>query len=157
MKERIADINKDCEVISLHMFYTEETQRFLVINLIMSSMHRIQLVTKCILLKNVSREIKIISCMGVANKMDPTRLQIADISKTHTDPLAKVIRLRFRKAGISKGLPVVFSDESPVVVREDVVDTVGKPEHQFVKLKCLPLQMHSSLLCRTCLCELGHE
>ena len=50
MKERIADINKECEVISLHMFYTEETQmNFLVMNLIMSLMHQIRLVIKYIL------------------------------------------------------------------------------------------------------------
>ena len=76
--------------------------------------------------------------MGAANKMDPTRLQIADISKTHTDPLAKVIRLRLRKAGISKGLPVVFSDESPVVIREDVVGTVGKPNAPIRKAEMPP-------------------
>ena len=58
--------------------------------------------------------------MGAANKMDPTRFQIADISKTHTDPIAKVVRTRLRKEGIKKGIPVVFSDESPIVIREDI-------------------------------------
>ena len=40
--------------------------------------------------------------MGAANKMDPTRFRIADISKTHTDPIAKVIRTKLRKEGIKK-------------------------------------------------------
>ena len=46
--------------------------------------------------------------MGAANKMDPTRFQIADISKTHTDPIAKVIRLDLRKEGITKGITGCF-------------------------------------------------
>jgi len=140
MKERIADINADCEVISLHMFYTEETaEEFFsykpdyVIDASDTISYKIHLAKECI-----DRNVKIISCMGAANKMDPTRLKIADISETHTDPLAKVMRIRLRKAGIAKGLPVVFSDESPVVIREDVVDTVGKPEAPIRKSELPP-------------------
>jgi len=70
--------------------------------------------------------------------MDPTRFQIADISKTHTDPLAKVIRVKLRKEGIKKGIPVIFSDESPIVVRPDVVQTVGKPEAEIRKAQLPP-------------------
>ncbi|MCG7336943.1 tRNA threonylcarbamoyladenosine dehydratase [Sporosarcina sp. ACRSM] len=140
MQERIADINKDCEVISLHMFYTEETyEEFFsyapdyVIDASDTISYKIHLIKEC-----VARGVKIISSMGAANKLDPTRFQIADISKTHTDPIAKVIRLRLRKEGIRKGVPVVFSDESPIVVREDVVGTVGKPDAQIRKAKMPP-------------------
>lgn len=140
MQERIADINKECEVISLHMFYTEETyEKFFeykpdyVIDASDTISYKIHLIEQC-----VKRGIKVISSMGAANKMDPTRFQITDISKTHTDPIAKVIRLRLRKAGIHKGVPVIFSDESPIVVREDVVDTVGKPEASIRKAKMPP-------------------
>lgn len=140
MKERILDINKDCEVIALHMWYTDETaDEFFsykpdyVIDASDTISYKIHIAEQCL-----ARGIKIISSMGAANKMDPTRLQIADISKTHTDPLAKVIRLRLRKAGIKKGLPVVFSDESPIVIREDVVDTVGKPDAPIRKAELPP-------------------
>jgi tRNA threonylcarbamoyladenosine dehydratase len=140
MKERIADINKECEVISLHMFYTEETaEEFFsykpdyVIDASDTISFKIHLIKECL-----ARGVKIISSMGAANKMDPTRFQIADISKTHTDPIAKVIRLRLRKEGVHKGVPVVFSDESPIVVREDVVDTVGKPDAFIRKAKMPP-------------------
>jgi tRNA A37 threonylcarbamoyladenosine dehydratase len=51
--------------------------------------------------------------MGAGNKLDPTRFNVADISKTHTDPLAKVIRTELRKRGINH-LKVVFSDEPPI-------------------------------------------
>jgi len=70
--------------------------------------------------------------------MDPTRFQIADISKTHTDPIAKVIRTKLRKERIHKGIPVVFSDESPIVVREEVVKVVGKENAPIRKAKMPP-------------------
>lgn len=140
MQERIADINNECEVISLHMFYTEETaeeffsyQPDYVIDASDTISYKVHLIQECL-----ARGVKIISSMGAANKMDPTRFQIADISKTHTDPVAKVIRIRLRKAGISKGVPVVFSDESPVVIREDVVGTVGKPDATIRKAEMPP-------------------
>lgn len=140
MAERIADINKDCEVISLHMFYTEDTYETLfsyepdyIIDASDTLKYKIHIAEQCIV-----RGVKIISSMGAANKMDPTRFQIADISKTHTDPVAKVVRTRLRKAGIKKGLPVVFSDESPVVVREDIVETVGKPGATIRKAEMPP-------------------
>lgn len=140
MKERIADINPDCEVITLNMFYTEETADQLfdlspdyVIDASDTIAYKIHLIKEC-----VKRGVKVISCMGVARKTDPTRLQIVDISKTHTDPLAKVIRTTLRKDGIRKGVPVVFSDESPIISKEEVNEVVGKPDAKIRKAKMPP-------------------
>lgn len=141
MKERIADINPECEVIDMHMFYTEETyEQFFEMNIDYvvdasdTIVYKIHLMKECL-----KRGIKIISSMGAANKTDPTRFKIVDISKTHTDPIAKVIRTKLRKEDrITKGIPVVFSDESPIVVREDVVETVGKPDAAIRKAKMPP-------------------
>ena len=140
MKERIADINPDCEVIDMHMFYTEETYESFfdlkpdyVIDASDTVIYKIHIIKECL-----KRNIPIISSMGAANKMDPTRFQIADISKTHTDPLAKVIRTKLRKEGIKKGVTVVFSDESPIVIRPDVAEYVGKPEAEIRKAKMPP-------------------
>ncbi|MBO8177562.1 tRNA threonylcarbamoyladenosine dehydratase [Aeribacillus pallidus] len=140
MKERIKDINPECEVIALKMFYTEETyEQFFsydldfVIDASDTISYKIHLMKECL-----KRNIPIISSMGAANKMDPTRFRIADISKTHTDPIAKVIRTRLRKEGIHKGIPVVFSDESPIVIREDVRKTVGNDEAKIRKAKMPP-------------------
>ncbi|PIC72835.1 ThiF family adenylyltransferase [Sporosarcina sp. P17b] len=140
MKERILDINAECEVIDLHMFYTDETaEEFFsykpdyVIDASDTISYKIHLIQQCL-----ERGVKVISSMGAANKTDPTRFQITDISKTHTDPLAKVMRLRLRKLGIPKGVPVVFSDESPIVVREDVLETVGKADASIRKAQMPP-------------------
>ncbi|MGG3924797.1 tRNA threonylcarbamoyladenosine dehydratase [Metabacillus fastidiosus] len=140
MKERIKDINPDCEVIALKMFYTEETyEQFFeyeldyVIDASDTISYKIHLMKECL-----DRNIPIISSMGAANKMDPTRFQIADISKTHTDPIAKVIRTRLRKQGIHKGIKVVFSDESPIVIREDIRKEVGNDEASIRKAQMPP-------------------
>ena len=74
-------------------------------------------------------------------KTDPTRFQIADISKTHMDPMAKIIRQKLKKSGIKKGIPVVFSDESPIVIREDVKETVGAAP--MLEITLMPLARHS--------------
>ncbi|MCC3356599.1 tRNA threonylcarbamoyladenosine dehydratase [Bacillus sp. REN16] len=140
MKKRIADINPECEVIALKMFYTEETyEEFFsydldfVIDASDTIIYKIHLMKECL-----KRNIPIISSMGAANKMDPTRFMIADISKTHTDPMAKVIRTKLRKEGIRKGIPVVFSDESPIVIREDVRQEITDENAKIRKAKMPP-------------------
>jgi tRNA threonylcarbamoyladenosine dehydratase len=140
MRDRIKDINPNCEVIALKMFYTEETyEQFFehgldfVIDASDTIIYKIHLMKECL-----QRKIPIISSMGAANKMDPTRFQIADISKTHTDPLAKVIRTKLRKEGIYKGIPVVFSDESPIVTIEEVRKEVGNDQAKIRKAKMPP-------------------
>ncbi|MBS2773011.1 tRNA threonylcarbamoyladenosine dehydratase [Anoxybacillus rupiensis] len=140
MKERIADINPECEVIALKMFYTEETyEQFFsygldfVIDASDTITYKIHLMKECL-----KRNVRIISSMGAANKMDPTRFRIADISKTHTDPIAKVIRTKLRKEGIRKGIPVVFSDEKPIIIREDVRKRVGNDQSAIRKAQMPP-------------------
>ena len=59
------------------------------------------------------------SSMGAGNKLDPTKFRVADIYKTHMDPLAKVMRRELKKRGV-KNLKVVYSEEEPVTPFEDV-------------------------------------
>lgn len=59
------------------------------------------------------RNIPVISSMGTGSKLDPTRFRITDITKTHTCPLAKVMRLKLREMGIAH-CDVLFSDELPI-------------------------------------------
>ena len=54
--------------------------------------------------------VPVISSMGTGNKMDPARFMIADISGTHTCPLAKRVRKEISSRGISD-VKVLFSDE----------------------------------------------
>ena len=56
---------------------------------------------------------KLISSMGGAKKLDPTKIEIVDIWKTHTDGLAKKFRSELKKIGFKKKFDVVFSSELP--------------------------------------------
>ena len=51
--------------------------------------------------------------MGAGGKLDPSRINVKDISKTNNCYLAKQIRKRLKKEGINKGVKAVFSTEVP--------------------------------------------
>jgi len=140
MQERIRDINPNCEVVTLKMFYTDETHEQLfqenpdyVIDASDTISYKIHLAEECI-----TRKIPFISSMGAANKLDPTRFQIVDVSKTHTDPIARVFRTKLRKAGITKGVPVIFSDEPPLPTLDDVREVVGNQDSAIRKAQSPP-------------------
>jgi len=69
----------------------------------------------------------IISCMGTGNKLDPTRFQIADISKTSVCPLARIMRKECAKRGI-RHLKVLFSTEDPIPSDPSVLSDEEPPE-----------------------------
>jgi tRNA threonylcarbamoyladenosine dehydratase len=62
----------------------------------------------------LARKLKIVSSMGAGGKMDPTQIQVVDISKTHTCPFAQYIRKRLKEYTIYKGFKAVFSTEKNV-------------------------------------------
>jgi len=69
---------------------------------------------KLLLVENARRAgVPIISSMGTGNKVDPTRLELADINKTSVCPLARVMRRELKRRGIKK-LKVLYSRELPI-------------------------------------------
>lgn len=68
-------------------------------------------------------KIPMVSSMGAGGRLNPTRLQVADISKTRVCPFAQQIRKMLKKQGIYKGIKTVFSDEDPV--KESLILTDG--------------------------------
>jgi tRNA threonylcarbamoyladenosine dehydratase len=76
--------------------------------------------TKVALIKFAKRNnIKIISCMGTGNRLDPTKLAIMDIFKTNYDPLAKVMRHLLREEKIDS-LTVIASNEEPLHISSSI-------------------------------------
>lgn len=73
--------------------------------------------------------LKVFSALGAASKADPSRIQIADISMTFEDPLARAVRRRLRQSGITHDLPVVYSTEKP----NENVRLLPLPEEEFQK------------------------
>ncbi len=70
-------------------------------------------------------QIPLIASMGTGNKLDPTQLQVADISKTYGCPLARVMRKELRARGIDH-LQVVFSPEEPALTIQSEIPPPGR-------------------------------
>ena len=120
MKERLLDINPNMKVEATNIFYLPETADFIdlsvydyVVDAVDTVKAKLELVCRAKAL-----EVRIISAMGAGNKLDPTRLKVADIYKTSVCPLARVMRTELRKRGIP-GLKVVFSTEEAMKPAED--------------------------------------
>ncbi len=112
MRERILSINPDCRVTCRDTFYLPEKWKefpFAEYDYIVDA---VDTVTAKIDLAVAAQEygIPIISSMGTGNKLDPARLEIADIYETSICPLAKVMRRELKKQGVRK-LTVVYSRE----------------------------------------------
>lgn len=121
MKERILDINPDAKVNVFKCFYLPETKNQFdfknydyVVDAVDTVTAKIQLI-----LQAKQADTKIISCMGAGNKLDPTKFEVADISKTSVCPLARVMRQECKKRGI-KDVKVVYSKEKPIRPLEDM-------------------------------------
>lgn len=118
MKERIALINPDCQVNTFNCFYLPDDEEVTglfdfagydyVVDAIDTTSAKLDIIQRC---KEAGTQV--ISSMGTGNKMDPSRFEIADISKTSVCPLAKVVRKELKNRGI-KGVKVLFSKEEPI-------------------------------------------
>jgi len=130
MKERIEQINPDCHVTAIHSFFLEDTKDLLfnhavdyVVDAIDTVSAKILLIKEC-----VERNIPIVSSMGAANKIDPTRFRVVDIHQTRVDPIARVLRRELKKVGIYKGVKCVCSTEQPRMPREEVRQSIVSPD-----------------------------
>jgi tRNA A37 threonylcarbamoyladenosine dehydratase len=113
MAERIRDINPDCALTVLDTFIDPHNVETLlpadadqVVDCIDSLNCKVALIATA-----YRRGIPVAASMGAGNKLDPTRIRLADISKTQVDPLAREVRHRLKRMGIEKGILTVYSDE----------------------------------------------
>lgn len=113
-KERIHDIDRDILVHTYETFYNADTADMFDFRSFDYVVDAIDTVSSKLLLieKSKACNTPILSCMGTGNKLDPSRFEIADISKTMVCPLAKAVRLELRKRGIRK-VKVLYSKERP--------------------------------------------
>ena len=70
------------------------------------------------------KNVKLVSSMGAGGKLDPTKLQVTDISKTYNCPFAQQVRKMLKQHQIRKGIKVVFSPEESI--KESLMLTDGK-------------------------------
>lgn len=114
LAERLRDINPRLELTVVNRYIKDdETDTLLdaapydyVIDAIDTLSPKLALITGAL-----TRRVPLVSSMGAGAKTDPTRMEIADISKTHHCPLAHMLRKRLHKQGIRTGFRAVFSAE----------------------------------------------
>ncbi len=115
MKARLQAINPNLVVNAIQALYNADSAAQLIemscdyvvdaIDMVSAKLHLIDYCQK--------NQLAIISSMGTANKLDPTKITLGDIYQTTTDPLARIMRRELRKLGIA-ALKVVYSSEAPI-------------------------------------------
>lgn len=114
-KNHVLDVNPEITIRANKMFFSQENADSIDFTEFDYVVDAIDTVSSKLLLieKSKAAGVPIISCMGAGNKLDPTRFEVADISKTSVCPLAKVMRYELKKRGITK-VKVVYSKEEPI-------------------------------------------
>jgi tRNA A37 threonylcarbamoyladenosine dehydratase len=115
-RERILDINPIAQVETHQVFVTPEnaheflrTEQAFYIDAID------HLGAKLALLRLLhEKKACFVSCMGAASKLEVSGIRVADISVTVNCPLARRIRQRLRKEGITQGIRCVYSEAQPL-------------------------------------------
>ncbi len=115
MKERILSINPDAEVVTHKCFFLPENKDDFDFSKYTYVVDAVDTVTAKISIIEEAKKagVPVISSMGTGNKLDPTKFEVADISKTSVCPLAKVMRRELKKRGISH-VKVVYSKEEAI-------------------------------------------
>ena len=114
-KSRILEINPDAKVNVYPIFFDDETVGEIDFSGVDYIIDAIDSVKSKVALIALAKEkgIPIISSMGTGNKLDPTKFEVADISKTSVCPLARVMRKQLGLRGI-KHLKTVYSKEDAI-------------------------------------------
>ena len=112
--KRVLDINPECKVRAVKVFYMPETADEFDFTRYDYIIDAIDTVKGKLALARQAQDAgtPIISCMGAGNKLDPTAFEVADIYDTSICPLARIMRKECRARGI-KQLKVVYSKEMP--------------------------------------------
>ena len=120
-RDRVKDINPDCEIRTYKTFYLPKTQDQFDFRDYDYVVDAIDTVTgKLAIVENAKKAgVPVISSMGAGNKTDPAAFEVADLYETSVCPLAKVMRRECRKRGIDS-LKVVYSKEKPIRPLEDM-------------------------------------
>lgn len=125
MGERIKLINPDVNIHMVDSFKDPENMKEIMKQSFSYVIDAIDSITpKLVLLEAAYLSgQRIVSSMGAGGKLDPTLIEIADISKTHTCTMAQHLRKQLRYMNIKKGIKSVFSSEPPA--RHSLMHTDG--------------------------------
>jgi len=127
MKDRIHDINPFAEVEARKCFFLPENAGEFDFSSWSYVVDAVDTVTaKLSIIEEAKKAgIPVISSMGTGNKLDPAKLELADIYETSICPLARVMRHECRKRGI-ESLKVVYSREEPLKPAPSLLPEAGR-------------------------------
>ena len=77
----------------------------------------------------IKSNLRVVSSMGAGGKLDPLQIRIDDISKTYNCRLARTLRERLRKHGVTTGIKAVFSTE---IVDNELVIPCDEPNKKSI-------------------------
>lgn len=126
--QRVREINPACHVEGMRVFFDAGQADHVLdgmdwcIDAIDSLNSKVALIAAC-----MARNLPIVSAMGAADRTDPTRVRVTDLSQTDVCPLARFVRKRLRRLGIASGPIAVWSDEPPATVPPDRWDAPDEP------------------------------
>jgi len=113
LAERVLDINPDCAVHPIVGRYTPaDRERFFADYDCMVDAIDLVACKVDLICQALARGIPILSALGTGNKLDPSLLEVTDLSKTRGCPLARVMRRELGRRGV-RHLKVVYSPEEP--------------------------------------------
>lgn len=115
LKDRLLSINPSAHITAVHEFFTSETAGSFHLDTYDYIIDAIDsLKDKALLILMATQtDAKFFSSMGAALKLDPTRIKVDEFWKIQGDPLARVLRKRFKREGQypSRKFQCVYSDE----------------------------------------------
>lgn len=121
-EKRILDINSNVKITKITDYINESNIELLfdtnpdyIIDACDTVSTKVLIIEECL-----KRNIKFISSMGMGKKLDISKLEITEISKTSYDKLAKVIRKRLRDDKVIGKVPVLSSKEQPIDTKEEI-------------------------------------
>ncbi|MBP8830500.1 MAG: tRNA threonylcarbamoyladenosine dehydratase [Desulfobacter sp.] len=115
-RARVLDINPDCEV-DLHTSFVnaDSLSQFLSPDLDMVVDAIDGLNAKVSLIFGAKEMgLNLVSSMGAAGRIDVSMIRTGDLFDTEVCPLARMVRRRLRRRGLSSGVPCVYSIEPPL-------------------------------------------
>ena len=115
MKQRLLDINPNLNITALQTFINEQNVNNILNANFSYVIDAIDTLTPKILLiyNTIQKNIPLVSSLGSGGRLDPSKIKVDDISKTHGDKLGRLLRKRLHKLGIYSGFKAVFSTEKP--------------------------------------------
>lgn len=125
--KRIKEINPNCNIFIIDKKINRENIDILFnnkIDYIIDACDTIE-VKKELILKCTKQNIKLISSMGMGNKLDPTKIEITELSKTKYDKIAKILRKFVKDNKINKKIMVISSSEQPIINNDNKINSIS--------------------------------